>query len=76
MSLSAIGMGKLAFGGQVMDLPTSLQAPCDFRAGLAENGVRLIEIGPDCDVTWLEAELAKLGIGRARSEVARTGAVR
>ena len=69
-------MGKLAFGGQVMDLPTSLQAPCDFRAGLAENGVRLIEIGPDCDVTWLEAELAKLGIGRARSEVARTGAVR
>ena len=65
VSLSTIGMGKLAFGGQAMDLPTSLQAPCDFRAGLAEGGVRSIEIGPDCDVIWLEAELAKLGIGRA-----------
>lgn len=70
VSLSAIGMGKLAFGGQVMDLPTSLQAPCDFRAGLAEGGVRSIEIGPDCDATWLEAELAKLGIGRAPASAA------
>lgn len=65
VSLSAIGIGKLAFGSQEMDLPTSLQAPCDFRAGLAKGGIRSIEIGPDCDVTWLEAELAKLGIGRA-----------
>lgn len=56
---------ELVFGGQVMDLPTSLQAPRDFRAGVAESGVRSIEIGPDCDVTWLEAELAKLGTGRA-----------
>lgn len=70
VSLSTIGMGKLAFGDQVMDLPTSLQAPCDFRAGLAEGGVRSIEIGPDCDVTWLEAELAKLGIGRAPASAA------
>ena len=63
VSLSTIGMGKLALDGQVMDLPTSLQAPCDFRAGLAEGGVRSIEFGPDCDVTWLKAELAKLRIG-------------
>ncbi len=70
VSLSAIGMGKLAFGDQVMDLPTSLQAPCDFRAGLAEGGLRSIEIGPDCDVTWLEAELAKLGIGSAPASAA------
>lgn len=33
ISRSAIGAGKRAFGGQVMDLPTSLQAPCDFCAG-------------------------------------------
>jgi hypothetical protein len=65
VSLSAIGIGKLAFGNQEIDLPTSLQAPCNFRAGLAKGGVRSIEVGPDCDVTWLEAELAKLGIGRA-----------
>ncbi|OYU32370.1 MAG: hypothetical protein CFE39_03840 [Comamonadaceae bacterium PBBC2] len=62
--MSAIGMGKLAFGVQVMGLLTSLQPPCDFRAGLAEGGGRSMEIGPDCDVKWLEAELAKLGIGR------------
>jgi hypothetical protein len=65
VSLSDIGIGKLAFGNQVMGLPTSVQAPCDFRAGLAKGGVRSIETGPDCDVTWLEAELAKLGIVRA-----------
>lgn len=65
MSLSAIGMGTLAFGDQVMDLPTSLQAPCDFRAALAEGGVRSIEFAPDCNVTRLKAELAKLGIGHA-----------
>lgn len=70
VSLSAIGMGKLALGGQVMDLPTSMQVTCDFRAGLAEGGVRSIEIGPDCDVTWLETELAKLGISRASTSIA------
>ena len=70
VSLSAIGMGKLAFGGQVMDLPTSLQAPCNFHAGIAENGVRSIDAGPDCDVAWLEAELAKLGIRPAPSAAA------
>jgi hypothetical protein len=67
VSLSAIGIGKLALGSQEMDLPTSLKAPCDFRVGLAKGGVRSIETGPDCDVTWLEYELAKLGIGRAPS---------
>lgn len=65
VSLSAVGMGKLAFGGQVLDLPTSLRAPFDFRTAMAEGGIRSIEIGPDCDVTWLEAELAKLRVGRA-----------
>jgi hypothetical protein len=64
VSLSAIGIGNLAFGDQVIDLPTSLQASCDFRAGMAIGGIRSIEIGPDCDVVWLEAELAKLGIRR------------
>ncbi|SEA67728.1 hypothetical protein [Variovorax sp. YR216] len=62
VSLSAVGMGKLAFGGRVLDLPTSLQAPLDFRAGIAEGGIRSIEMGPDCDREWLEGELARFGI--------------
>lgn len=65
VSLSTIGIGELTLGDQVRDLPTGLQAPCNFRAGLAEGGVRSIEVGHDCDVRWLEAELAKLGVGRA-----------
>jgi hypothetical protein len=70
VSLSAIGMGRLAFGGHVMHLPTSLQAQCNFRAGMVEGGIRSIETGPDCDVAWLEAELAKLGIDLARGTAA------
>lgn len=65
VSLSANILGKLAFDGQVIDLPASLHAPCDFKAGIASGGIRSIEIGPDCDVTRLEAEMAKLGIGQA-----------
>jgi hypothetical protein len=58
-------MGKLALGGKVLDLPTDLQAPCDFRAGVTRGGIRSLETGPDCDVAWLESELSKLGIARA-----------
>jgi len=65
VSLSAFGMGKLTFANQNIDLPISLQAPCNFRAGLAENGIRSIEISTDCDVKWLETELEKLRIHRA-----------
>lgn len=65
VTLSAIGIGNLAFGGQVTDLPPSLHMSFDFRAAIAEGGIVSFEIGPDCDEEWLEAELAKLGIGRA-----------
>jgi hypothetical protein len=65
VTLGAIGIGKLAFGGQVMDLPPSLLMAFDFRAAIAEGGIVSFEIGPDCDEAWLEAELEKLRIGRA-----------
>jgi hypothetical protein len=68
VSLSTIGMGKLAFGGQITDLPLSLQMQFDFRTAIAEGGIVLIETGPDCDQAWLEAELTKLGIGRVPSQ--------
>ncbi|HDR9063538.1 TPA: hypothetical protein QDB03_005201 [Burkholderia vietnamiensis] len=68
VTLSAIGMGKLAFGGQIMDLPQSLQMAFDFRAALADGGIVSIDVGHDCDRAWLEAELAKLGIAPAPSD--------
>ncbi|MBK5124401.1 hypothetical protein IQ288_31705 [Burkholderia sp. R-69980] len=69
VTLSAIGVGKFAFGGQVKDLPVSLTVAFDFRAAMAEGGIVSLEAGPDCDEAWLAVELAKLGIGRgARSK--------
>lgn len=34
VTLSAIGMGKLVFGGQIMDLPSSRQMQFDFRTAI------------------------------------------
>lgn len=66
VSLSAIGIGKLFLGSQAMHLPPGLQLQFDFRTAMAEGGVRSIEVGPDCDPAWLEAELTKFQIGRAK----------
>ncbi|WP_213767821.1 hypothetical protein [Caballeronia sp. dw_19] len=65
ITLSAIGMGKLAIGGQVMqDLPHSLHMAFDFPAALAAGGIISFDLGPDCDEAWLETELARFGIER------------
>jgi hypothetical protein len=68
VSLSAIGMGRLAFGGQIIELPPSLRMQFDFRAAIAEGGIVSIETAPDCDHAWFETELAQLGIGRAPAQ--------
>jgi hypothetical protein len=56
--LTALCPWQLAFGGQIMELPPSLHVAFDFRAAMAEGGIVSLEIGPDCDEAWLEAELA------------------
>ena len=61
--------GHQQFLSQVKDLPVSLTVACDFRAAMAEGGIVSLETGPDCDEAWLEAELAKLGIGRSARSI-------
>lgn len=65
VSLSTIGMGKLSLDGEIIELPPSLHMEFDFRAAIAGGGVVSIDTGPDCDRAWVEAELDKIGIGRA-----------
>lgn len=64
VTLSAIGIGQFVLGGQPKELSPSLPMVFDFGAAIAEGGIVSFETGPDCDRPWLEAELAKLEIGR------------
>jgi hypothetical protein len=63
ISLSAIGMGYFVLAdGSVMDFPTSLQLPFDFRSAFADGTVHQILHAPDCDAAFLDEGLRALGI--------------
>jgi hypothetical protein len=62
VTLSTLGVGRLAFGGRIQDLPRSFEMAFDFHAAIAEGGIVSFECGADCDRAWLDAELAKLSI--------------
>lgn len=63
VSLSALGMGTFAFAdGSPMAFSDSLQVQFDFRAAFADGTVKQIMLGPDSNLDFLRAELAKLGI--------------
>ena len=66
ISLSAIGIGNFALNdGEFIVFPTGLQVQFDLRAAIAGGAIQQILLGPDCDATFLHAELARLGIGPA-----------
>ena len=66
ISLSAVGIGNFALNdGEFIVFSTSLQVQFDLRAAIAGGAIQQILLGPDCDATFLHAELARLGIGPA-----------
>ena len=65
ISLSALGIGHFAFGGQPLAFPPSLHMSFDFRAAIAEGCIQQILLGPDCDADFAEEALAKFGIRAA-----------
>lgn len=67
MTLSAPGIfaGFRLADGRMMGFPPSLQAPFDFRAALADGAVIQLLLAPDSDGAYLQAELARRGIGLA-----------
>lgn len=63
ISLSALGIGHFVMDdGSRLAFPPSLQAPFDFRVALADETIQQILCAPDCDKSFLQAELAKLNI--------------
>jgi hypothetical protein len=62
VSLSAIGMGYYVLKDHsVIDFPTGLQLPFDFRSAVADGTIRQLLYGPDCDLDHLRAGLRALG---------------
>ena len=62
ISLSAIGIGNFALNdGRFLDFPTSLPVQFDLRAAIASGAIQKILLSPDCDATFLHAELDRLG---------------
>lgn len=63
ISLSALGIGQFALNdGSTIDFPASLQMDFDFKAAIADGTIREILCGPDCNRSFLHAELHKLRI--------------
>ena len=67
VTLSAPGIfaGFALADGRMMGFPPSLQAPFDFRAGLADGAVVQMLLAPESDGAYLQAELGRRGIGLA-----------
>jgi hypothetical protein len=62
VSLSAIGMGHFIMDdGSLMNFPTSLQLPFDFRSAVADGTIQQLLYGRDCDLDYLRAGLRALG---------------
>ena len=62
VSLAAPGIGKLVFGGTEFDFPRSIPVAFDFRAAFADGTLERLELAPDGDRAFLEAELSRRGI--------------
>lgn len=56
-------MGKFVLNdGSALDFPPSLHVVFDFRAAVTDGTVREILCAPDCDLSFLYVEMAKLRI--------------
>ncbi len=64
VSLAAIGIGQLVIGGAEFIFPESLPVAFDFREALADGTLERLEIAPDGDRAFLEAELNRRGIAK------------
>jgi hypothetical protein len=65
VSLSAIGIGRFALNdGSIMEFPSSLQVPFDFKAAIRNGTLLRILAVPETDSDLLSAELHKLRIVR------------
>lgn len=63
ISLSVPGIGQFVLNdGSTMNFPDSLHMGFDFRAANADGTIQQILCAPDCDVSFLYAELHKLHI--------------
>jgi len=63
ISLAALGVGQFSLNdGNMMDFPASLKMAYDFRSAIANGTIQQILHAPDCDSSFLYAELHKLRI--------------
>lgn len=61
--LSALGIGKFVLNdGTIMGFPPSLRVVFDFKKAISDGTIRQILFTPDCDTSFLSAELEKLSI--------------
>jgi hypothetical protein len=65
VSLSALGLGRYAVGPVVMEFPETIQMHFDFKAALADGGIKEFIVGPNCNIAYLEEELARFNVGTA-----------
>jgi hypothetical protein len=64
VALSAPGIGQFALDDRrQIAFPTSLQAPFDFRAAIAEVTIQQVLRAPETDAAFLQSELERRGIG-------------
>ncbi len=65
-SLSALGIGQFQLSsGAALDFQKSLELSFDVRRAMADQTFEELRTSPDCDVAFLYAELAKVGIDAA-----------
>lgn len=67
VTLSAPGIfaGFRLADGRLIDFPSGLQAPFDFRAAFTDGTVAQLLLSPDSDAAYIQNELEKRGIGLA-----------
>jgi len=62
-SLSTIGVGHFVVNdGRAIDFSDRLHMHFDFRAAIADGTIQQILLGPNCNTSFLQGELHKLGI--------------
>lgn len=67
VTLSAPGIfaGFKLADGRMIEFPSGLQAPFDFRAAISDGTIQKILLAPDCDAAYFHAEMDMRGIGPA-----------
>lgn len=67
VTLSAPGIfaGFRLDDGRLIDFPSGLQAPFDFRTAFTDGTVAQLLLSPDSDAAYLQTELERRGIGLA-----------